>query len=79
MDRQKLNDENKFSFQKGWAQVPQGKAAEVRSKLMVSLNITTRMAFLDRLKGNVEPKVSEFNSIVNIFNSYGIKDIWGTV
>ena len=35
MDRQKLNDENKFSFQKGWAQVPQGKAAEVRSKLMV--------------------------------------------
>ena len=68
---------NEFSFQKGWSQVKQGDAATVRSKLMSALNITTRMAFLDRLNGKVEPKVTEHRAIEDIFSEYGIKEIWG--
>jgi hypothetical protein len=72
-------NENKFSFLKGWLKVPQGKVHEVRVKLMKALNITTRVAFLDRLNGKVEPKVTEHAAIEEIFKGYGIKDIWGGV
>ena len=48
-----------FSFNKGWSQVKNGDISECRAKLMAALNINTRMAFLNRLKGEVEPKVSE--------------------
>lgn len=68
---------NEFSFQKGWSQVKQGDASTVRSKLMAALNITTRMAFLDRLNGKVEPKVTEHRAIEEIFAEYGITEIWG--
>ncbi|MDR1755583.1 MAG: hypothetical protein LBR65_01295 [Culturomica sp.] len=68
---------SEFSFQKGWSQVKQGDAATVRSKLMAALNITTRMAFLDRLNGKVEPKITEYQSIESIFAEYGIIEIWG--
>lgn len=71
--------ENEFSFQKGWSQVKQGDVAAVRARLMAALNITTRMAFLDRLNGKVEPKVTEYQAIVEIFEKYGIKDIWGAM
>lgn len=70
-------NENNFSFQRGWAKVPQGKVREVRTKLMAALNITTRVGFLDRLNGKVEPKVTEHAAIEQIFKEYGIKDIWG--
>lgn len=68
---------NEFSFQKGWSQVKQGDAAAVRSKLMAALNITTRMAFLDRLNGKVEPKITEHRAIEDVFAEYGITEIWG--
>ncbi len=68
---------NQFSFQKGWSQVKQGDAATVRSRLMEALNITTRMAFLDRLNGKVEPKITEHQAIESIFAEYGITEIWG--
>jgi hypothetical protein len=70
---------NEFSFQKGWLQVKQGDASAVRSKLMVALNITTRMAFLDRLNGKVEPRVTEHCAIEEIFAEYGITEIWGVI
>ncbi len=68
---------NEFSFKKGWSQVKQGDVAQVREKLMCALSITTRMAFLDRLNGKVEPKITEHRSIEEIFSDYGIKDVWG--
>lgn len=68
---------NEFSFQKGWSQVKQGDVATVRTKLMSALNITTRMAFLDRLNGKVEPKITEHRAIKEVFAEYGIKEIWG--
>ena len=68
---------NEFSFQKGWLQVKQCDVSAIRSRLMAALNITTRMAFLDRLNGKVEPKITEHRAIEEIFAEYGITEIWG--
>lgn len=69
--------ENKFSFKKGWSQVQQREVATVREKLMEALNLKTRMAFLNRVNGLVEPKISEHEAIERIFKEHGIKDVWG--
>lgn len=66
-----------FSFEKGWSQVKNGDAATVREKLMTALNLTTRAAFLNRKRGDVEPKFSEIKAIESIFADYGIKEVWG--
>jgi hypothetical protein len=68
---------NKYSFKLGWSQVKQGEAAAVRSKLMVALNLNTRMAFYSRMNGKVEPKVSEAQLIEAIFAAHGVKEVWG--
>lgn len=54
-----------FSFNKGWSQVKNGDIPECRNKLMAALNIKTRAAFLNRLKGDVEPKVSEVKVLLS--------------
>lgn len=49
----------------------------VRKELMVVFNVTTRAAFLQRLKGNVIPNVLEAHNVEKVFAKYGIKDVWG--
>lgn len=66
----------KYSFRKGYNQVPAGKQGEVRSAIIRSLGIA-QSAFYSRLRGEVEPKVSEYRAIEAIFKKYGITDIWG--
>ncbi len=66
-----------FSFKRGWLQVRNGDAPKVKKLLMEAMNITTRAGWCNRLRGDVEPKVSEAKAIEKIFTSYGIKDIWG--
>lgn len=68
---------NEYSFFKGWCQIRQQDVAEMRVKLMKAVGVTTRVGFLRRMKGEIEPKVSEHKKITEIFNKYGIKDIWG--
>lgn len=71
-----MSKEN-FSFLKGWSQVKNGDLAECRDKLMAALNITTRAAWGKRLKGDVEPKISEARAVESVFAEYGIKEVWG--
>ena len=66
-----------FSFNKGWSQVRQGDVTDCRKDLMTVLNVTTRAAFLQRLKGNVIPNVLEAHNVETVFAKYGIKDVWG--
>lgn len=66
-----------FSFNKGWSQVKNGDVRKCKKRLMDALGIKTRVAFLNRLKGEVEPKVSEAKAIEAIFAEYGIKEVWG--
>jgi hypothetical protein len=68
-----------YAFEKGWYQLRQRDVSAVRAKIMATLGITTRMGFLDRLKGKYIPKVTEAKAIEDIFAKYGVKDIWGTV
>lgn len=67
----------RFSFKKGWNQLPQTKTYEVRKKIMAALGLQTRTSFYPRLNGDIEPKFGEALAIEDIFQEYGIKDIWG--
>lgn len=71
--------ENKLSFQKGWYQLRTMDVAGARIKLMAMFGVTTRMAFLDRLNGKVNHTEEQIKATEEIFNSYGITEIWGTV
>lgn len=75
--KQQSMSKEQFSFNKGWSQVKNGDLRKCRKKLMEALGITTRMAFLNRLRGDVEPKVSEAKAIESIFAELGIKEVWG--
>lgn len=68
-----------FSFKRGWLQVRQCDVEAVRNDIMEALGITTIQAFGKRLRGDVEPKVSEVPVIEGVFAKYKIKDIWGDV
>lgn len=69
--------DGKFSFEKGWKQIRQKDTKAVKQKLMETLSIRNRTSWGDRLKGRIEPKVSEYNQINAIFAEYGITDVWG--
>ena len=66
-----------FSFNKGWSQLRQCDISKCRKELMAAFNVTTRAAFLQRLKGNVIPNVLEAHNVETLFAKYGIKDVWG--
>ena len=66
-----------FSFKKGFSQVMQKDISNVKHEIMITLGITTNVAWLNRLNGNVEPKVSEAKAIEETFAKYGIKEVWG--
>ena len=68
-----------YSFQKGWFRLRQFEVAEARNRIMASLGITTRMAFLKRLNGETYGIPAERNEIERIFADYGITEIWGKV
>lgn len=68
---------NRFSFRKGWSQLPKNKTAEVRELIMEALQLKTRNTFYIRMRGEIEPKVSEAESIEAIFKDHGITDVWG--
>lgn len=68
---------SEFSFQKGWGKVTVSQAKEVRAEIMSKLGITSNSNWLQRLKGRVEPKVSEAKAIEDVFKKNGITEIWG--
>ena len=67
----------KFAFKKGWDQVPNGRTAEVKEKLMAAIGITGNATFYARMKGIPEPTISEYQTISEVFASHGITAIWG--
>jgi hypothetical protein len=68
---------SKFSFKKGFSQLTIRDVKSARKELMEALGIGTRAGFLKRLKGEVEPKASEVEKIEEVFDRYGIHDVWG--
>lgn len=68
---------NSYSFKKGLNNTPVRYVRQVRKELMEVLGIGSRTGFLKRLKGEVEPKASEVEKIEEVFDRYGIHDVWG--
>jgi len=50
---------------------------EARLRIMTALKLQTRNTFYIRLRGKIEPKVSEAEKIEEIFREYGITEVWG--
>lgn len=68
---------NEYSFELGFSQVKRKDVAEVKSRIMAALGISTRSSWLSRLNGTVEPKISEAKAIEEIFADYDIEEVWG--
>lgn len=68
---------NRYSFRRGWAQVKNSDVRQCRADIKAALDIKTRRAFIQRLNGSVEPRISEYKAIEAVFAKYGITDIWG--
>lgn len=68
-----------FSFEKGWMQIKNGDIRECRDKIMNAIGIKTRVAWHNRLRGDVEPKISEVKAIESVFAEYGITEVWGKI
>ena len=66
---------NKNSFKHAYNSLPANKMREFREKMKTALNIQD-YAFYARMRGEVEPKVSEAQIIEALFAEYGILDIW---
>jgi hypothetical protein len=69
----------KKSFMKGWMHVQQGQVKEVRKALMDALKISAYASWYLRLRGKYDFRVSEVESITNVFANYGITDVWDDI
>ena len=68
---------NEFSFVRGYNQVQKKDLTNVRVDIMNALGITARQNWYFRLRGTIEPRVSEAKAIEAVFEKYGITDVWG--
>ncbi len=66
-------------FLLGWSQVPIGKAAEAKSRIMDALGISTRASWSNRLRGLYFLSLAERTAIENVFADYGIDEVWGCI
>lgn len=70
--------DKQFSFLKGYNQVPVGASIAARDEIMQKLKLNSLQAWRMRLYGNVEPRVSEADIIVEVLSKYGVtENIWG--
>lgn len=74
---QKQGITERFSFKRGFRQLPVCKTKVVQQAIMEALGIAGRMTWYDRLNGRIEPRVSEAEKIEKIFHQHGITEIWG--
>lgn len=70
-------EKQEFSFLRGWGQVTQNDSKLVKTEIMNALKINTRAGWGQRLRGDVEPRVSEAKAIEYIFKKRGITKVWG--
>ena len=66
----------KIGFLKGIGQIKEKDSAVVRNELMEALGVISRMSLSNYSRGLIEPKVSQANAIEQVFNKYGITEIW---
>jgi hypothetical protein len=67
----------KYSFRRGFGLAKHQDIPTIKREIMATLGISTRGAWLGRLNGKVEPKISEAEAIVTIFAKHGVTEVWG--
>ncbi len=70
-----FSNKRTFSFRKGYEQLTIKQTALVRDEIMNQLNWSYD-TFYRRLRGSVEPKVTEAETIEKAFSKFGVIDIW---
>lgn len=75
----KATMENRFSFKRGWDQLPRNKVATAKKAIKAGLNIKSDFGFYQRVSGKVIPKVPEKEVIERELIKHGIpaNAIWG--
>lgn len=67
----------RYSFKKGYLQVTIAQKHEVREKLMKVLGITRLTYFSSILNAGItDIGISKYKGISDVFNEYGITDVW---
>lgn len=66
-----------YAFKKGLDQLPVNKVQEVKARIMGIFKIRGYVSWYSHLYGKIEPKISEYKAIEELFKEYGITDIWG--
>lgn len=70
-------NQKQFAFERGWEKVPKKIQRIIKKKIMEGLELRTISAFYCRLRGEVEPKITEHLVIETAFKKHGVTDIWG--
>jgi len=71
-----ITDMKKIGFLKGLGQVQEKDSSYIRIELMAALGVASRMSLSNYSRGLIEPKVSQANAVEQVFNRYGITEIW---
>ena len=72
-----MKKKRSYSFMRGYRQLKVDQVKDFKMQIMEALNIKTRSAFQSRLKGNVEPRMTEAKAIEDIFKRFNITNLWG--
>jgi hypothetical protein len=64
---------NRFSFKDAYESLPSKYKIEVRERIKNALTIKNN-SFYARMRGDVDPRLSEVDTITSIFREYGICD-----
>jgi len=74
---QKHKNMESYAFSKGWRKANADQKERIMKQLKEALGGVTEQAVYARMRGEVEPKVSQAAAIEKIFAREKIRDIWG--
>lgn len=67
----------KEGFMRGWRQLRVEDVAEARKKLYRAIGINNRASLGYYINGKTEPRASVAYNIEQVFEQFGIFDVWG--
>lgn len=71
----------RFAFEKGWNYIRAIDQTKAMDDFKTLFGITTESNVYRRIRGEVEPTVTEYEGIETILKKYGVakKNMWGTL
>jgi hypothetical protein len=77
--KKEIIEKKDWSFEQGYYHMPFIDQKACKARLMAVLELKTRAGFLTRLRGKIEPRISEVFKIEEVFSEFGITDVWGKI